>query len=68
MATKKPEVKTYTVTGTINNLQIGVEVRAKSLEEAVELSRALKFCDFVTTSADVQDFDGPEITAVWKNA
>lgn len=65
MATKKPEVRTYTVTGTINNLQIGVEVRAKSLEEAVELSKALKFSNFVDTGGSVHHFEGPEITAVW---
>lgn len=67
MATKKVANKTYTITGTFNNLQIGVEVQATSLEEAVAKSKDLKFSNFISECEDVHDYEGPEITAIWKN-
>lgn len=64
MATKK--FQTYTVTGTFNKLEIGVEVKAADLASAVEASKNLKFSDFISDCGDVHDYDGPEITAIWK--
>lgn len=67
MATKKFQTQTYTVTGTFNKLQIGVEVKATDLASAVEASKGLKFSDFISDCGDVYDYDGPEITSIWKN-
>lgn len=67
MATNKPATQTFTVTGTINNLQVGVELKATDIASAVEEAKKLKFSDFITAEGNVHDFEGPEITSVWKN-
>ena len=67
MVTKKSETKKYPVTGTITNLDIGVEVLASSLEEALAKGKELKFNNFIQECGDVQDFDGPTLSSVWAN-
>jgi len=67
MATKKPEIKTFAVTGTFNNVQVSVNVKAADLAGAVEESKKLKFANFLDPKGDIYDYEGPEITSVWKN-
>ena len=65
MATKKTKV--FGVTGTFENVQITVEVKAEDLAGALEAAKELKFSDFITPEGDIFDYEGPEITSVWKN-
>jgi hypothetical protein len=68
MATKKKDtLKTFSVTGRINKLDIRIEIKAPSLEEAIIKAREKKFTDFVETAGDVFDYEGPEILSVWLN-
>lgn len=67
MATKKSAKKTYNITGTITDLQVGVNVQAESFEETLEKGKELTFKDFVETKGDCFDYNGPVITAIWVN-
>jgi len=67
MAAKKPETKTFSVTGTFDNVQISLEVKGTDLETALAEARKLKFDSFITANGDVFDFDGPRITSIWEN-
>ena len=67
MAAKKPVAQLFGVTATFNNLQVNVNVKAVDLASAVEEAKKLKFFDFVTTKGDIFDYEGPEVTSVWKN-
>ena len=68
MATKKKDaLKTFSITGRINNLDISIEIKAATLEEALIKAREKKFTDFVEATGDVFDYEGPEIRSVWVN-
>jgi hypothetical protein len=47
-------------------LQIGVEVKATDLASAVEEGKKLKFSDFIEAKGDTYDWEGPEVTGIWK--
>lgn len=65
MAVKKV-TQTYNVTGKFE-LQVGVEVVASSMEEALEAAKKFKVSDFIDFNGnDHQDSTNPEIISVWK--
>jgi hypothetical protein len=64
---KKPVLKTYSVTGRIDKLDVAIEIEAASLEEALTKAKGKKFVDFVDSPGDVYDYEGPEIRSIWQN-
>lgn len=59
-------VKAYTVIAKIE-AECDVEVKAESLEEALEKGRKLTVPDFVkATSGTFNDFEKPHIIGVWE--
>ena len=62
---KKTVRPKYNVTATLH-LEVGLDVEAASLEEAVAKSKSLKESDFVTIHGDYNE-GSIEITSAWKN-
>ena len=67
VSTEKAKVTTtYTIQAKLN-LEVGIEVKAASLEAAVETAKTLKEEDFVTILGDYMDGD-VQITGAWRMA
>ena len=67
MATKKLASQNFSVTGTIDGLQVSLDIKATDLASALEASKTLKVSDFITGKGDIYDCYSFEITSVWKN-
>jgi len=66
MATKKNVNKTFNVTGRVT-VDVGIDISAQDITEAVEKAKELKIEDFVVSQGDTQDYKGPDIRSVWIN-
>jgi len=69
MATKKKVTSnsTYNVSAKLK-LDVGMEIQASSLEDAVAKSKELKIGDFLDLSGlDHNDSDDPDVYSVWRN-
>lgn len=56
---------TYNVTVEIERLQVDVEVKAESLEDAIQQGRAMKIEEVLAAYDSLVDFEGPRVTGVW---
>ncbi len=70
MTTKKIEkMKVYTATAKLK-IEVGVEIEANSLEEAATKAKELKvseIIDFEGAGVELQDYETPDISAIWRN-
>lgn len=64
MAKATTRKKTYTVTGRVH-VDVGLEVEANSLEEAMTKAKDLKLTDFVNILGENNDSSGPEIVSIF---
>ena len=65
MATKSA-LNTFHVSGRMTVI-VGVEVKAKDWDSALEEAKKLKIQDFVSINGDYEDGTDLEITTIWKN-
>jgi len=59
------KLKTFTIQADLT-LQVGLSIKAESLEDAVQQSKELKELDFVTIKDEFQD-GSMKIRGVWEN-
>ncbi len=66
--TKKTGTQKYTVSFKLDNVVVGVDVSAVSLEEALQYARTLKTLDIIdSNNNDIEDYNNPIVTGVYQN-
>lgn len=58
------KLRTFHVTGRVH-VDVGLEVKAKDMEEALVKAKEFKLQDFVEILGDHNDSSGPEIVSLW---
>ena len=69
MVTKKPTLSIYNVMAKLQ-VNVGMDIDAMSLQDAVEIANTLKvsdFIDFTASGLDHNESESPDVYGVFKN-